>query len=63
MIPILVYLAVLALLIFDVNQHIDEICESLFYEEDNHIETLQQKTFGYNCKVLDNYPDYDCNLY
>jgi len=37
MIACTVYLLAFILFVIDVNQHIDEICESLFYEEELHV--------------------------
>jgi len=57
MTPIIVYIIVFALLMFDVNQHIDAICESLFTKEESHTSEQTTSTLSYD------HLDYDCNLY
>ena len=42
MTPIVVYIIVFALSMFDVFQHIDAICETLFTKEESH--TTEQTT-------------------
>jgi hypothetical protein len=58
MTPIIVYIIVFALLMFDVNQHIDAICESLFTNEESHATEQTSLTTSY-----DHFDMYDCNLY
>jgi hypothetical protein len=57
MIACTVYLLVFILFVIDVNQHIDAICESLFYEEKSHATEQTSLTTSY-----DHYTDYN-NLY
>lgn len=57
MTPIIVYIIVFALFIFDVSQHISIICDTLFYKEESH--TIKQTTSTLSYDHL----DYDCNLY
>lgn len=57
MIPIIIYIIVFALFMFDTFQHINAICESLFTKEKSH--TTEQTTSSISYDHL----DYDCNLY
>jgi methyltransferase-like protein len=57
MTPIIVYIIVFALLMFDTFQHIDAICETLFTKEESH--TTEQTTSSLPYDHL----DYDCGLY
>lgn len=57
MTPIVVYIIVFALFMFDVFQHIDAICESLFTKEELHVDEHTISSVYYN-----HYTDYN-NLY
>lgn len=57
MTPIIVYIIVFALFMFDTFQHINAICESLFTKEESH--TTEQTTSILSYDHL----DYDCGLY
>jgi len=57
MTPIIVYIIVFALLMFDTFQHIDAICKSLFTKEESHVTKQTTSTLSYD------HLDYDCNLY
>lgn len=57
MTPIIIYIIVFALFMFDTFQHIDAICESLFTKEESHTTEQTTSTLSY-----DNL-DYDCGLY
>ena len=48
MIPIIVYIIVFALFMFDVNQHINAICESLFTKEGSHVDEHTTSSDYYN---------------
>ena len=57
MTPIIVYIIVFALFMFDVNQHINAICETLFTKEGSHVDEHTTSSDYYN-----HYSDYN-NLY
>lgn len=57
MTPIIIYIIVFALFMFDVFQHIDAICEFLFTKEESHVDEHTTSSVYYN-----HYSDYN-NLY
>lgn len=58
MTPIIIYIIVFALFMFDVFQHIDAICETLFTKKESHTTEQTQLTTSY-----DHFDMYDCGLY
>lgn len=57
MTPIIIYIIVFALFMFDTFQHIDAICETLFIKEESHTTEQTTSTLSYD------HLDYDCGLY